>query len=90
LSLQTAGLPVKSFRLAKRDRIGGQDQGIPPDKVNAFEAAVKSIGKPVDAKLYPQAGHASENPNNKMGGRADDATGALGRIDRFFTANLGN
>jgi len=68
---------------------GGKDQGIPPDAVHAFEAAMKSLGKPVDAKIYPDAGHAFENPNNKMGYRADDGADALGRIDRFFAAQLG-
>ena len=67
---------------------GGQDQGIPPDAVHAFEAAMQSLGKPVDAKIYPQAGHAFENPNNKAGYRADDAADALARIDRFFAAEL--
>jgi carboxymethylenebutenolidase len=51
---------------------------------------MKSLGKPVDAKIYPDAGHAFENPNNKTGYRADDAADALGRIDRFLSSQLGN
>ncbi len=69
---------------------GGQDQGITPDSVHAFEAAMQSLGKPVDAKIYPQAGHAFENPNNAAGYRPDDAADALARIDRFFAQNLGH
>jgi len=69
---------------------GGQDHGIPPEAVHAFEAAMASLGKPVDAKIYPQAGHAFENPNNATGYRADDAADALGRIDRFFADKLGH
>jgi len=42
----------------------------------------------VDTKIYPYAGHAFENPNNKAGFRADDAANALDRVDRFFAANL--
>ncbi len=68
---------------------GGLDHGIPPEAVHAFEAAMKSLGKPVDVKIYPQAGHAFENPNNETGYRADDAADALARIDRFFQEKLG-
>jgi carboxymethylenebutenolidase len=69
---------------------GGQDRGITPDSVHAFEAAMQSLGKPVDAKIYPQAGHAFENPNNATGYRADDAADALARMDRFFAEKLGH
>jgi carboxymethylenebutenolidase len=67
---------------------GGQDHGIPPEAVHAFEASMQSLGIPVDAKIYPQAGHAFENPNNAGGYRAEDAADALARIDRFFAENL--
>jgi carboxymethylenebutenolidase len=63
---------------------GGQDRGITPDSVHAFQAAMRSIGKPVDAKVYPDAGHAFENPTNATGYRPADASDALARIDRFF------
>ena len=79
---------LTKIRAAVLGNFGGRDQGIPPDAVHAFEAAMKSLRKPVDAKIYPDAGHAFENPNNKMGYRADDAADALGRIDRFFSAQL--
>lgn len=69
---------------------GGQDRGIPPEAVHAFESSMKSLGKPVDAKIYSDAGHAFENPNNKDGYRADDAADAQGRTTRFFEQNLGH
>jgi carboxymethylenebutenolidase len=69
---------------------GGKDQGIPPDAVHAFEAAMKSLRRPVDIKIYPDAGHAFENPNNKTGYRPDDAADALARIDRSFADQLGH
>jgi carboxymethylenebutenolidase len=50
---------------------------------------MQSVGKPVDAKIYPQAGHAFENPNNQAGYRAEDAADALARVDRFFADKLG-
>lgn len=67
---------------------GGQDHGIPPDAVHAFETAMHSLGKSVDIKIYPDAGHAFENPNNAGGYRVDDARDALGRVDRFLASEL--
>src|SRR5665213_231332 len=67
---------------------GGQDRGIPPEAVKSFEKTVSAMGKKVDVKIYPDAGHAFENPTNKAGYRADDAADALGRIDRFLDETL--
>ena len=63
---------------------GGLDKGITPDRVHAFEAAMKSAGKTFEAKIYADAGHAFENPNNKNGYRPDDATDAWARMVAFF------
>jgi carboxymethylenebutenolidase len=49
---------------------------------------MQSLGKPVDAKIYPQAGHAFENSTNQAGYRADDAQDAFARMDRFFAQKL--
>jgi carboxymethylenebutenolidase len=68
---------------------GGLDKGITPDNVNAFAADMKKIGKPIDVKIYPDAGHAFENPNNKAGYRAADAADARSRYLRFFARELG-
>jgi carboxymethylenebutenolidase len=43
---------------------GGQDRGITPDDVHQFEAAMKQQGKRIEIKVYDDAGHAFENPNN--------------------------
>ncbi len=67
---------------------GGQDRGIPPAKVNDFTAALKTMNKPVDMKVYPDAGHAFENPNNKDGFRAADAADAQQRMKAFFATTL--
>jgi|SRR5579872_492796 len=67
---------------------GGQDRGITPEDVNAFSAALKKLGKPADIKIYPDAGHAFENPNNKAGYRAEDAADAKQRYENFFDATL--
>ncbi len=67
---------------------GGQDQGITPDDVHKFEAALKQLGKKIDVKIYDDAGHAFENPNNKAGYRADDAADAWKRTVSFLAENL--
>lgn len=67
---------------------GGLDKGITPDDVNAFATALKSLGRSVDVKIYPDAGHAFENPDNKTGYRPADAQDAISRIDAFFTRTL--
>jgi carboxymethylenebutenolidase len=67
---------------------GGKDQGITPDDVGKFEAAMKQLGKKIEVKIYPEAGHAFENPNNKAGYRADDAADAWKLTVSFLAANL--
>ena len=55
---------------------GGQDKGIPVDSVKQFESQLKAMGRTVDIHIFPDAGHAFENPNNKQGYRAEDAAQA--------------
>jgi carboxymethylenebutenolidase len=93
VAINYGALPTDKEALAKINaavmgNFGGQDRGISPESVQAFAASMKSLGKPVDAKIYPDAGHAFENPGNKTGYRPEDAKDALWRIDRFFAANL--
>jgi carboxymethylenebutenolidase len=87
-ALATDKAALTKIHAAVLGNFGGQDHGIPPDAVHGFEAAMQSIGKPVDVKIYPDAGHAFENPTNKGGYRDQDAADALARIDRFFAAEL--
>lgn len=67
---------------------GGQDRGIPPDSVKAFEQQMKKLGKSVEVKVYPDAGHGFENPNNKSGYRGEDAQDAWNKTIVFLDANL--
>ena len=67
---------------------GGQDRGITPDSVNAFEQQMKKLGKSIEVKIYPDAGHAFENPNNKTGYKAEDAQDAWNRTLAFLKQNL--
>lgn len=68
---------------------GGLDKGISPASVESFAADLKKQGKPVDIKIYPDAGHAFENPNNKTGYKAADAADAHSRSLAFFARELG-
>jgi len=67
---------------------GQQDRGIPADEVKNFAAQSEKLGKKVDITIYPDAGHALENPNNKDGYRPKDAADAWKKIVSFFAANL--
>src|SRR3954451_3993633 len=67
---------------------GAQDRGITPDDVHKFEAALKQLGKKVEIKIYDDAGHAFENPNNKDGYREGDAADASKRTVEFFATTL--
>ena len=63
-------------------------QGVPPESVKKFEATLKQLGKRVEIKIYPDAGHAFENPNNKAGYRPDDAADAWKRTITFLADTL--
>jgi carboxymethylenebutenolidase len=68
---------------------GGQDRGITVEDVKKFEQSMKQLGKKVEIVIYPNAGHAFENPNNKAGYRADDAADAWKRTVKFLAETLG-
>jgi carboxymethylenebutenolidase len=67
---------------------GGKDRGIPVEDIQKFAAELKKLGKTVDITVYPEAGHAFENPNNKQGYRAEDAANAWDRTVKFFAQYL--
>jgi carboxymethylenebutenolidase len=67
---------------------GAQDKGITPDDVHKFGSQMKQLGKTIDIKIYDDAGHAFENPNNKTGYRPADAEDAWNRTVKFLSENL--
>jgi carboxymethylenebutenolidase len=67
---------------------GAQDKGITPDDVHKFESQMKQLGKAIEIKIYDDAGHAFENPNNKTGYRPADAQDAWNRTLKFLSENL--
>lgn len=67
---------------------GAQDRGITPDDVKQFGAAMAKAGKKVDVTIYPDAGHAFENSNNKDGYRPADAADAWNKTVNFLASTL--
>ncbi len=67
---------------------GGQDRGITPDDVKKFQQTMEQLGKKIEVKIYPDAGHAFENPNNKTGYRAEDAADAWKRTVDFLNKTM--
>ena len=79
---------LKKINAAILGIFGGQDKGIPPADVKKFEAQLKALGKTADIHIFPDAGHAFENPNNKAGYRADDAAEAWKLTAAFLAKYL--
>jgi carboxymethylenebutenolidase len=67
---------------------GALDRGITPDDVKAFGAAMDKAGKKIEVTIYPDAGHAFENPNNKDGYRPADAADAWNKTVNFLASTL--
>lgn len=88
--LATDPAAIAKIHAAILGNFGGKDQGIPPDGVRKFEAALKQAGKSADIKIYDDAGHAFENPNNKTGYRTEDAADAWQRTVNFLASVLKN
>jgi carboxymethylenebutenolidase len=93
VAINYGALPTEKSQLARihasiLGNFGGKDPGITPEAVHSFQASMQSLGKHVDLKIYPDAGHAFENPNNTGGYKPQDAADAMGRMDAFFAAKL--
>jgi carboxymethylenebutenolidase len=86
--LATDPAELKKINAAILGIFGGKDRGIPVDDVRKFEAQLKQLGKKAEIVVYPEAGHAFENPNNKQGYRPDDAADAWKKTVVFLDTNL--
>jgi len=86
--LATDPAAIQKIHAAILGNFGGKDQGIPPADVKKFEEELQKAGKKADIKIYPDAGHAFENPNNKSGYRAADAADAWQRTVHFLNETL--
>ena len=86
--LATDPASIKKINAPILGLFGAQDQGIPPDDVKKFGETLDKMGKKADITIYPDAGHAFENPNNKAGYRAQDAEDAWNKTVKFFASTL--
>ncbi len=86
--LATDEAALKKINAAILGIFGGQDRGISVADVNKFETQLKALGKTVEIHVFPDAGHAFENPNNKQGYRAEDAAQAWKLTVDFLAQNL--
>ena len=86
--LATDAAALKKINAPILGLFGAEDRGITPDDVKKFEAQLKQLGKKIDVTIYPDAGHAFENPNNKDGYRPKDAADAWEKTVKFLAANL--
>jgi carboxymethylenebutenolidase len=79
--IQQIGAPVLG-------NFGGQEHGITPADVKAFQKSLTALGRYVDIKIYDDAGHAFENPNNQTGYKPADAADAWARTIAFLKKAL--
>lgn len=87
-ALPTDRAALERIHAAVLGNFGGLDRGITPEDVQEFQKSMESLGKKVDVKIYPDAGHAFENPNNHGGYRAADAASAQQRARIFLARYL--
>jgi carboxymethylenebutenolidase len=79
---------IKSLAPPLLGNFGGQDQGIPPETVREFARKARALGKNVDFKIYPEAGHGFASSNDPKVFRAGDAKDADARADAFLARVL--
>jgi carboxymethylenebutenolidase len=86
--LATDPAAIQKIHAAILGNFGAQDKGIPPADVEKFQKALQDAGKNADIKIYADAGHAFQNPNNKDGYRAEDTKDSWQRTLSFFDRTL--
>ena len=59
-----------------------------PADVQMFEKTMKNISRRVDIKIYDDAGHGFENPDNKQTYQPQDAADAWARSVAFLVKTL--
>ncbi len=87
-SLPTERNSIAKIRAPVLGNFGGDDRGIRPPAVRAFETAMRSAGKFVDMKIYEGAGHAFENETDRSAYRPAAAADAWNRTLAFLARNL--
>jgi carboxymethylenebutenolidase len=88
--LATDPAAIKGIKASALGIFGGQDRGIPVEDVHKFGDQMKAAGKKVQIVIYPNAGHAFQNPGNKAGYRPEDAADAWQKTIAFLAKELEN
>lgn len=79
---------LQNIGAAVLGNFGALDKGITPDDVKAFQVSMTKFHKFVSLKIYDNAGHGFENPNNADAYRAEAAADAWKRTLVFLKAGL--
>jgi carboxymethylenebutenolidase len=77
---------LQNIGAAVLGNFGALDRGITPDDVKAFQVSMTKLQKFVSLKIYDNAGHGFENPNNTEAYRPDAAADAWKRTLTFLKA----
>ena len=77
---------LQNIGAAVLGNFGALDRGITPDDVKAFQVSMTKLQKFVSLKIYDNAGHGFENPNNVEAYRPDAAADAWKRTVTFLKA----
>ena len=87
-AMPTSAEDIQKIQAPVLGNFGAEDRGIKPDAVYSFEKAMKAASKSADLKIYPGAGHAFQNANNKLGYHQNSAEDAWKRTLAFLSKQL--
>ncbi|MBI4164225.1 MAG: dienelactone hydrolase family protein [Acidobacteria bacterium] len=87
-AMPTSREDIQKIQAPVLGNFGAEDRGIKPEAVQAFEKAMKAASKSVDIKIYPGAGHAFHNANNKLGYHQTAAEDSWKRTLAFLDKTL--
>ena len=79
---------ISSLRVPLLGNFGGKDEGIPAASVQEFERKARALGKNVDFKIYPEAGHGFASSKDPKIFRPADVQDADARADAFLAKVL--
>jgi carboxymethylenebutenolidase len=82
-SLRTLNAPVLGL-------FGSMDQGVTPEEIARFQAAMAKAGKHAQVEVYASCGHDFMQAADVTGPEAAAAVAARGKIDSFLAAELGH
>jgi carboxymethylenebutenolidase len=87
-SIPTDPAAIQKIRAPVLGIFGADDRTISASDVGDFETAMNSAHKSIDVKVYPNAGHAFENSDYKLGYRESAAEDAWQRTLAFLDQHL--